>query len=336
MRERCRHTGIRIVVGGHVDGLDGGDRAFVGRRDALFESPHFRSEGRLVAHRGRHAAEKGRDFHARERVAVDVVDEEKNVLPFLVTEIFGDGKTGKADAQADARRLVHLSVNESRLLKDTRLLHLEPEIVPFTGALAHTGEHRETAVLCGDVVDELHDDDRLAHTGAAEKADFAAADIGLEEIDDLDAGLEHLELRALLGEIGRRPVDGKAFVRFDFPHLVDGLAENVQHPSERFTAHGNGDGGPRIEDVHAAYEPVRRLHRHRANAVLAEVLLDFNGHLDVVGRHFAFVHDAQGVVDRGKLATREFDIDDVSNHLDHASYVSVFPQGHSLSAPLIA
>jgi hypothetical protein len=46
------------------------------------------------------------------------------------------------------------------------------------------------AVLHGDVVDQFHDDDGLADAGAAEQADLAAAQVGFEEVDDLDAGLE--------------------------------------------------------------------------------------------------------------------------------------------------
>ena len=43
-----------------------------------------------------------------------------------------------------------------------------------------------------DVVDELHDDDGLAHARAAEQADLAALQERLDQVDDLHAGLEHL------------------------------------------------------------------------------------------------------------------------------------------------
>ena len=44
-------------------------------------------------------------------------------------------------------------------------------------------------MLPGNVVDELHNNDRLAHTGAAEQADLAALGIGRNQIDDLDTSL---------------------------------------------------------------------------------------------------------------------------------------------------
>ena len=36
------------------------------------------------------------------------------------------------------------------------LLELEPEVVALARALADAGEHRDAAVLHGDVVDQLH------------------------------------------------------------------------------------------------------------------------------------------------------------------------------------
>ena len=48
------------------------------------------------------------------------------------------------------------------------------EIVTFAGTLADAREHRQAAVLLGDVVDELEHVDGLADAGAAEQADLAA------------------------------------------------------------------------------------------------------------------------------------------------------------------
>ena len=64
------------------------------------------------------------------------------------------------------------------------------EIVALAGTLADAGEDGVAAVRLGNVVDELEDDDRLAHARTAEGAGLAALDEGADEIDDLDAGLE--------------------------------------------------------------------------------------------------------------------------------------------------
>ena len=92
---------------------------------------------------------------------------------------------------------------------DAALLELEPEVVALARAFADAAEHRHAAVLHGDVVDQLHDDDGLADAGAAEQPDLAALQVRLEQVDDLDAGLEHLQFGRLLFE-RRRARDGSA------------------------------------------------------------------------------------------------------------------------------
>ena len=81
------------------------------------------------------------------------------------------------------------------------------EVVALAGALADAGEDRIAAMRLGDVVDQLLDDDRLADAGAAEEADLAAAGVGREQVDDLDAGDQDLRLGRLL-DIGRAPAGG--------------------------------------------------------------------------------------------------------------------------------
>ena len=105
----------------------------------------------------------------------------------------------RADAGACSGRLVHLTVDERHLalrkvvgLDDVGFYHLVIEVVALTGPLADPGEHGEARVNLGDVVDQLHDQDRLADAGAAEEADLAALGVGSEKVHDLDAGHENL------------------------------------------------------------------------------------------------------------------------------------------------
>ena len=224
VREGGRRRRVREVVRGHVDRLHGGDGPGLGRGDALLEHAHLFRERRLVAHRGRHAAEQRGHFGARERVAVDVVDEEQHVAALaarllLVAEIFRHRQAGQADAQATARRLVHLAVHhrdlgvrQVLLVDDARFHHLVIEVVALAGALADAREHGKARVRLGDVVDEFEHVDGLADAGAAEEADLAALRERREQVDDLDAGLEQVLAAGLLVVGRRRAVDRQEFV----------------------------------------------------------------------------------------------------------------------------
>ncbi|MEZ5287021.1 MAG: hypothetical protein R2712_19890 [Vicinamibacterales bacterium] len=87
VREGGGRRRVRVVVGGHVDGLHRGDGPLLGRGDALLQLAHLGEQGRLVADGGGHAAQERRHLGARLREAEDVVDEQQNVLALGVTEM---------------------------------------------------------------------------------------------------------------------------------------------------------------------------------------------------------------------------------------------------------
>ncbi len=247
---------VGVVVGGHVDGLERGDATAPGRGDALLQLTHLVRQGGLVSHRGRHAAEQGGHLGAGLHEAEDVVDEQQHVLVLDVPEVLGHRQRRQGHPQAHAGRLVHLAVHQGGLLDDAGLGHLQPEVVALPGPLAHAGEHRHAPVLLGDTADHLLDDDGLAHSGPAEQTDLAALHVGLQQVDDLDAGLEHLGLGLQGVESGGGPVDLPVVVRL--PHLgpVELIPRHVEHVAQdgvadrdRDTPAGAGDRGPPPEAV---------------------------------------------------------------------------------------
>ena len=165
-------------------------------------------------------------------------------------------------------------------IDDAGFLHFEPQVVAFAGALAHAGEDRHAAVLLGDVVDQLHDDDGLAHARAAEQADLAAAQVGLEQVDDLDAGLEHLEARGLVFERRRRAVNGEVRLGVDRAHFVHRLADHVQHAAQRLRAHRHFHRLAQADGLHAAHQAFGGLQRDGAHAAFADVLLRLADDID--------------------------------------------------------
>ena len=90
MRERRRRRRIGQVVRRHINGLERGDRALLGGRDAFLQVTHFRGERGLVTDRtGRTPQQRG-NFRTGLRETENVVDEQKHVLVLFVTEIFRD------------------------------------------------------------------------------------------------------------------------------------------------------------------------------------------------------------------------------------------------------
>ena len=303
------------VVAGHVDGLDGGDRAGLGGGDALLQVAHLGGERRLVAHRRRHAPEQRGDLGAGLGEAEDVVDEQQDVLA-AVAEVLGLREARQADAQARSGRLVHLAVDQAGLVDDARLAHLEVQVGALAGALAHAGEDGGAAVLLGEVVDELLDEHRLADAGAAEQTGLAAADIGLEEVDRLDAGLEDLGLGGQLVEARRGMVDGIMILHLGHGLAVHGLAHDVPDAAEGLVAHGHLHGAAGVDGLDAALQAVRGGHRHAADDAAGQLALHLEDGLDAA--HGRLGVDGQGVVD-ARDPLLELDVDDRADDADDAS-----------------
>ena len=342
MGERVRRSRVGEVVRRDVDRLHRGDRAGSRRGDPLLQLPHLRRERRLVADGARHAPEQRRHLGARLDEAEDVVDEQEHVLA-LVAEVLGHRQAGEADPQARARRLVHLPVDHRDLVDHARLGHLEEQVVALARALADAREDGDAAVLQRDVVDQLLDQHRLADPGAAEEADLAAAHVRRDQVDHLDAGLEDLDRRRELAEGRRVGVDRPALALAGLL-AVDRVADHVPDPPQRLVADGNRDRLARIDDVGAAGQAVRRVHRDGADAVVAEVLLHLRDQLPAPA--FLQGHlDRERVVDLGQPLMEDgvehdaLDLDDLAGVLavggcvGHASPVVDRGYPASASAP---
>jgi hypothetical protein len=151
------------------------------------------------------------------------------------------------------------------------LHHLEVQVVALAGALADAGEHRVAAELLADVVDELHQEHGLADAGAAEQADLAAAAVGGEQVDDLDARHQHLDLGALLDEGRGGAVDRAELGGVDRALLVDGIADDVHDAPEHALADRHLDRLVGVAHVHAADQAVGGVHGDGSDHALAEV-----------------------------------------------------------------
>ena len=127
----------------------------------------------------------------------------------------------------------------------------------------------------GDVVDQFHDENRLAHACPAEQADLAALGVGGQEIDHLDAGHKDLGLGRLLAEFRCGLVDRAEFFRLDRAALVHGLAHDVQDAPQRRGTHGNHDRATGVGDFLATHEAFGGVHRDGAHSAFAQVLGNF-------------------------------------------------------------
>ena len=104
--------------------------------------------------------------------------------------------------------------------------------------------------------------------------------------------------------------------------LVDRLAEHVPDAAERHVADRHRDRPAGVDHVGAARDAVGRVHRDRAHAVVAEVLLHLCDQVGAVGPR-----DAQRRVDLGQLV-REDGVDDDALDLEQLAGIRVAVRRH--------
>jgi peptide chain release factor 1 len=181
-----------------------------------------------------------------------------------------------------------------------------------------------------DVVDQLHDQHRLADARAAEQADLAALRVGREQIDDLDAGGEDLGLGRLVDEQRCRLVDGRGALGADRAALVDRLADHVEDAPERLRADGHDDRLARVEHLGAAHQAVSGIHGDRAHGALAQMLRNLEDEAVALVVHLERVQDA------GQMLAVEMHVDHGPEHLAHMAGRDILPVGgfrHRLRTP---
>ena len=145
-----------------------------------------------------------------------------------VPEILSHGKPCLSHAHTCPGRLIHLSEYQGRLIQNPGLAHLCPKVISLTGTLTHAGEYGISAVLSGNIGDQFLDQYGLAHAGSAEQADLSALCIGSQQINYLDACLQHLHHRALVLKGGRVPVDHPFIFMIQALSAVNRLPKDIK------------------------------------------------------------------------------------------------------------
>ena len=200
----------------------------------------------------------------------------------VVTEVLGHGQAGQRDAQTVARWLVHLAVDHRHLrlrevvrAHDLGFDHLVVEVVALTGTLTHASEHRQTAVLGRDVVDQLEHVDGLADAGTAEQANLAALGERAHQVDDLDAGFQQLVGGRLVLVARCRAVDFPAVGVLDRTDFVNRVTEHVHDATQRRLADRHGDRLAGVGGDQATLEAVGGAQSDRAHHAVTQLLLHF-------------------------------------------------------------
>src|SRR5262245_3053437 len=176
-------------------------------------------------------------------------------------------------------------------------------------------------MLHGDIIDKFHENDGFSDARAAEQPDLPAARVWGEQIDDLDAGFQRLDLGLLIDEFGSRTVDWIMLFCIDGRPFIDRFANDIEHPAQRFGTDRDADASAGIHHVHTAYKTFRRVHGDAADRVFSQMLGDFHHQvpLRVADRRVA---NLESIINGRERAARKFHIDDRAQYLCDLSHIA--------------
>ena len=153
------------------------------------------------------------------------------------------------------------------------------QVVSLTGALPYTGKHRITAVLRGDVTNQLLNQNCLSYAGTAEQSDLSALLIRTKQIHYLDTGLQQLLLRSLLLKFRCGTVNRLIGYPFRSRFIVNWLTQNIEDPPQSLFPNRNGNGGAGCNRIHSPHQTIGASHGNASDRVITQMLGDLHGQL---------------------------------------------------------
>src|SRR5262249_51151879 len=148
----------------------------------------------------------------------------------------------------------------------------------------------------GNIINKLHDDDRLADSGAAERAYLAALEERANQIDDFDSRRKNLWRYGLLNQRRWKPVDRIILLRLNRAALVYRISCNVKHSPHDSVPDGHVYWPTAIHHVKATFQTLGSRHGDCPDQFVAKMLLHFES--DIHGPILNLAFDSQRVIDR--------------------------------------
>ena len=204
-------------------------------------------------------------------------------------------------------------------------VHLEQQVVALARALADAREHRDAAVLARELWISSWISTVLPTPAPPNRPILPPRTYGAIRSTTLMpvSKISIFGVRSLNAG-GSRWIGQRSASSGAAGLLVDRLADDVPEAAQRHVADRNEIGAAGVEDVRAAREAVGGVHRDRADAVVAEVLLHLGDRSPPSGRVISSARE-----DLGQLV-REDGVDHDALDLDElAGVLPALPAGQS-------
>ena len=285
------------VIGRYINSLYRCDGTLSGRSDTLLKGTHLSGQCGLITYRGRHTSKKCGNLGTSLCKTENIINEKKHILILHITEILCHSQPGKTNTHTRSRRLVHLTINQCSLVDNAALLHLIIKVITLTGTLTNTCKYGQSAVCCGNIVDQLHNKNCFANTSTSKQTDLTTL-------------CRHL---LLIGWC--RTVNCPVLFRLWCRKIVYRITKKIKYSSKALFSNRNLDRFTSIYSLGSSYQTIGGIHGDTAYRIIPDLLSNLCCEL------CAFMINFDGIKKCRQLVMPEPDIQYRTDYLHHLANV---------------
>ena len=186
-----------------------------------------------------------------------------------ITEVFSHCKACKTYAHTSPWWLIHLAIYEGCFVDNAGLFHFVPQVVTFTSTFAYAGEYGVTTVLCGNIVNQFHDQYGFTYTGTTEKTDFTTFYVWSNKVNDLNTCFQDLCIWRKVIKFRCWTVNRPFFISYNWSWImVYSFTKYVKDTAQHAFPYRDGNRIASIFRFHITCHTVSRAHRNATNCVV--------------------------------------------------------------------
>jgi hypothetical protein len=148
------------------------------------------------------------------------------------------------------------------------------QVVTFTCTFTNTGEHRETIVSFGNIIDKLHDQHGLTDTCTTEQTDLTTLAVRFKEVNHLNTGIQNLCADRKIIERRCRLMDRTEIIAVKSRETVNCITDNVKKTTLHLRTGGNSDRTFKIIHSDTSLQAISTFHSHTTHRILSDMLLN--------------------------------------------------------------
>ncbi|MNM65037.1 hypothetical protein D3C81_764580 [compost metagenome] len=157
-------------------------------------------------------------------------------------------------------------------INNAGLCHFHVKVITFTSTFPNACEYGDTAMLLGNVINQLLNCYGFTYTGTTEETNLTALSIRSEQVDNFNSSFQNLGLCRQILEFRRFAVDWISKFCCYSALVVDRFTKYVKYPAKRRFTNRNRNWSSQIYCICSAYESVCRGHCDTTNQIITQMI----------------------------------------------------------------